>query len=111
GPHAHHVLVLPDARVLTLDLGTDELHVHERRADGLLRRVSTRSLPAGTGPRDLQVLPSGRIALLGEWSCELLILDPQTLDVQQALAIPGATPGADQASALGLSDDGRFLYA
>lgn len=113
GPHAHHVYVLPDGRVLTLDLGADRLHVHERAADGLLSRVDSLALPAGTGPRDLHALPSGELALLGEWSCEVLVLDPagREFEVVQILALPGATPGDDQAAALGVSADGRFLYA
>lgn len=113
GPHAHHVHVLPDGRVLTLDLGADSLHVHARTGDGLLERVDSLALPAGTGPRDLHALPSGELALLGEWSCELLVLDPagHEFEIVQILALPGATPGDDQAAALGVSDDGRFLYA
>jgi 6-phosphogluconolactonase (cycloisomerase 2 family) len=113
GPHAHHVHVLPDGRVLTLDLGADRLHVHERGADGLLTRVDSLALPAGTGPRDLHALPSGELALLGEWSCEVLVLDPagREFEIMQILTLPGATPGQDQAAALGVSVDGRFLYA
>lgn len=113
GPHAHHVHVLPDGRVLTLDLGADRMHVHARTDDGLLDRVDSLALPAGTGPRDLHALPSGELALLGEWSCELLVLDPagHEFEIVQILALPGATPGDDQAAALGVSDDGRFLYA
>jgi 6-phosphogluconolactonase (cycloisomerase 2 family) len=113
GPHAHHVHVLPDGRVLTLDLGADRLHVHERGADGLLSRVDSLALPAGTGPRDLHALPSGELALLGEWSCEVLVLDPagREFEIMQILTLPGATPGQDQAAALGVSVDGRFLYA
>ncbi|AYF98943.1 lactonase family protein [Protaetiibacter intestinalis] len=113
GPHAHHVHVLPDGRVLTLDLGADRLHVHRRTEDGLLERIDSLPLPEGTGPRDLLALPSGELALLGEWSCELLILDPAGVEFEivQILALPGATPGADQAAALGLSADGRHLYA
>ena len=103
GPHAHHVLVLADGRVLTLDLGADRLHVHRRTADGLLERTESIPLPEGTGPRDLLALPSGELALLGEWSCELVILDPagSEFEVVQILALPGATPGSDQAAALG----------
>ncbi|HET8895856.1 MAG TPA: beta-propeller fold lactonase family protein, partial [Protaetiibacter sp.] len=110
GPHAHHVHVLPDGRVLTLDLGADRLHVHERGADGLLTRVDSLALPAGTGPRDLHALPSGELVLLGEWSCEVLVLDPagREFEIVQILALPGATPGEDQAAALGVSADGRF---
>jgi 6-phosphogluconolactonase (cycloisomerase 2 family) len=113
GPHAHHVHVLPDGRVLTLDLGADRLHVHERDADGLLTRVDFLALPPGTGPRDLHALPSGELALLGEWSCEVLVLDPagREFEIVQILSLPGATPGEDQAAALGVSADGRFLYA
>lgn len=113
GPHAHHVHVLPDGRVLTLDLGADRLHVHRRGADGLLERTDSIPLPEGTGPRDLLALPSGELALLGEWSCELLILDPagSEFEIMQILPLPGATPGEDQAAALGLSIDGRHLFA
>ncbi len=113
GPHAHHVHVLPDGRVLTLDLGADRLHVHARTDAGLLERVDSLAVPPGTGPRDLHALPSGELALLGEWSCELLVLDPagHEFEIVQILALPGATPGRDQAAALAVGDDGRFLYA
>ncbi len=113
GPHAHHVHVLPDGRVLTLDLGADRIHVHRRTADGLLERVDSIPLPEGTGPRDLLALPSGELASLGEWSCELLILDPAgaEFEIMQILPLPGATPGSDQAAALGLSADGRHVFA
>jgi len=113
GPHAHHVHVLPDGRVLTLDLGADRIHVHRRTIDGLLERVDSIPLPEGTGPRDLLALPSGELALLGEWSCELLILDPAgaEFEIVQILALPGATQGQDQAAALGLSADGRHVFA
>jgi 6-phosphogluconolactonase (cycloisomerase 2 family) len=107
------VHVLPDGRVLTLDLGADRLHVHERGTGGSHTRVDSLALPAGTGPRDLHALPSGELALLGEWSCEVLVLDPagREFEIMQILTLPGATPGQDQAAALGVSVDGRFLYA
>lgn len=111
GPHAHHVLVVGD-RVLTLDLGTDLVYVHHV-VDGVLVRDHVLPVPPGTSPRDLLVLPDGRIALLGEWSCELLLLEPMgdTFEVVQIVALPGATQGSDQASGLGLSADGRFVVA
>jgi 6-phosphogluconolactonase (cycloisomerase 2 family) len=112
GPHAHTVHPLADGRVLSVDLGADRLHVH-RWIDGLLDRIDSVALPAGTGPRDLIELPGGELGLLGELSCELLLLEPvgDAYEVVQILALPGATPGADLASALGLSPDGRHLYA
>jgi 6-phosphogluconolactonase len=111
GPHAHHVLV-HEGRVLTLDLGADLLHVHHWHGTELVR-IDSVPLPPGTGPRDLLALPDGRIALLGEWSCELLLLEPMgdTFEVVQIVSLPGATQGTDQASALALSSDGRFVVA
>ena len=113
GPHAHNVHVLPDGRVLTLDLGADLVHVHTRDAGGLLVRTGAVELPAGTGPRDVHPLPSGALALLGEWGCEVLVLEPvdDGFEIVQRVALPGATRAQDQAAALGVSADGRFLYA
>jgi 6-phosphogluconolactonase (cycloisomerase 2 family) len=112
GPHAHTVHPLADGRVLSVDLGADRLHVHEWQGE-LLVRIDTVALPPGTGPRDLLMLPGGALALLGEWSCELLMLEPvgDAFEVGQILTLPGATVGTDQAAALALSDDGRHLYA
>lgn len=112
GPHAHHVLALPDGRILTLDLGTDRMYIHRTEGSALVR-VDELPFPPGTGPRDLLALPDGRIAVLGEWSCELLLLEPMghTFEIVQIEALPGATPGDDQAAALGLSADGRFVFA
>ncbi|TXK17372.1 beta-propeller fold lactonase family protein [Homoserinibacter sp. GY 40078] len=113
GPHAHHVHVLPDGRVLTLDLGADRLHIHHRDASGELERVDSIAVPAGTGPRDLARLPGGELALLGEWSCEVLVLEPagESFEIVQILALPGAVAGEDQAAALAISNDGRVLFA
>lgn len=112
GPHAHHVLPLADGRVLTLDLGTDRVYLHHWSGERLIR-YDELALPPGTGPRDLLPLPDGRIALLGEWSCELMLLEPagESFEIVQILALPGATAGSDQASGLGLSTDGRFVFA
>lgn len=112
GPHAHHVLPLADGRVLTLDLGTDRVYLH-RWSGARLIRYDELALPPGTGPRDLLTLPDGRIALLGEWSCELLLLEPagESFEIVQILGLPGATAGADQASGLSISTDGRFIFA
>lgn len=112
GPHAHHVLRLADGRVLTLDLGTDLMHLHHVEG-GALVRYDELAFPPGTGPRDLLVLPDGRLAVVGEWSCELLLLEPMgtTFEIVQILPLPGATPVDDQAAALGLSADGRFVFA
>lgn len=114
GPHAHHVLPLPDGRVLTLDLGADRIHVH-RWIDGTLTRTSSVGLPPGTTPRDLLPLPDGRILLLGEWSCELVLLAEQHdgFGIVQRVAIPGTefSDAPSQASGLGIAPDGRTIVA
>ncbi|MDQ7992863.1 MAG: beta-propeller fold lactonase family protein [Propionicimonas sp.] len=110
GPHAHHVLPLPDGRVLTTDLGADQVHLH-RRDDRGLARIGSISLPAGTGPRDLLALPGGEIAVLAEWGATVHLLVPEagTFVVGSATVLPDAV-GA-QPAGLVCSADGRQLYA
>ena len=111
GPHAHHVLALPDGRVLSADLGADRVFVHEWAGAGLVRTGEV-EVPPGTGPRDLCVLPDGGVAVLGEWSSSVLMLRPrgQAFDVVHEVAL-WAGDSACQAAALAVSDDGRHLYA
>lgn len=86
GPHAHWILPLPDGRVLSTDLGADRIYVHHWRS-GELVRVGMVRLAAGTGPRDLHLLPvtdkdattSGadwRVAVVGEWANTVTLLGP-----------------------------------
>ncbi|WP_300766364.1 beta-propeller fold lactonase family protein [uncultured Bifidobacterium sp.] len=88
GPHAHWVLPLPDGRVLTTDLGADRIHVHRWR-DGILVREASLVLPPGTGPRDMHLLPLAdggwRVAVVGEWGCDVTILDMSCVDGAPAL--------------------------
>lgn len=111
GPHAHHVLVLEDGRTLSADLGTDQIHL-QRWAGGRLVRTGSVGLPAGTGPRDLLLLPDGAVAVLGEWGCSILLLQPdrEGFTVVAETRLPDAREG-DQAAGLARSADGRNLYA
>ena len=95
GPHAHWILQLPDDRVLSTDLGADRIYVHHWRS-GELVRVGMVQLAAGTGPRDLHLLPvtdedattSGadwRVAVVGEWANTVTLLGP----------VPGISNKAD----------------
>lgn len=121
GPHAHHVLPLPDGSVLTADLGADAVHRHRVEVAGgavRLEREGTIALPPGTGPRDLLALPDGRVAVLGEWACDVHLLSAEG-DVVARAVLPDAErpagddgePRSSQAAALALSADGRFLVA
>ena len=95
GPHAHWILQLPNGRVLSTDLGADRIYVHHWRS-GELVRVGMVRLAAGTGPRDLHLLPvtdkdattSGtdwRVAVVGEWANTVTLLGP----------VPGISNKAD----------------
>ena len=105
GPHAHGSLRLPDGRILSADLGADRLHVHSL-GDGVLTRLSSIEVPAGTGPRDLVLLPTGEVLVLGELSGDVLVLSPE-LELTASTPIPGYESG-DHAA--GLSVHGDIVY-
>jgi 6-phosphogluconolactonase (cycloisomerase 2 family) len=106
-PHAHGTLVVGDT-VLSADLGSDQLHVH-RRVDGELTRVSSASMPPGTGPRDFVVAPDGRIFVLGELSGAILEIDENGRILRSGQAVASPVAG-DHLAALAIDADGRFLY-
>ena len=110
GPHAHDALRVDATTVLTTDLGTDRVHIHTLGADRLTRTGSL-DLPAGTGPRDLLLHPSGVVWVLGEISNEIIVLtrDGDTFAITGIVALPGATAG-DHSAAMAPSADGRFVY-
>jgi 6-phosphogluconolactonase (cycloisomerase 2 family) len=106
GPHAHSTLV--GRTVLSADLGSDEVHVHTLEG-GVLERVGTSRVPAGTGPRDLALL-GGRIILLGELSGELFALDDSGAIMATGALVTDWVPG-DHAAALAVDGSARFLYS
>ncbi|MET4581602.1 6-phosphogluconolactonase [Conyzicola nivalis] len=111
GPHAHATFALDGTTILSADLGSDRVHVHEL-ANGHLTRTASLDLPPGTGPRDFLRLPSGLLLVLGELSLEVLVLrwNDGELSIVGGAALAGAEPG-DHASALSLGPGGRFAYA
>jgi len=108
GAHAHATFALDESTILSADLGTDEIHVHEL-AHGLLSRTRSVRLPAGTGPRDFLRHPSGLVLVLGELGLTITALDDD-LNIVAAVDLAGGEPG-DHAAALSTSADGRFVYA
>jgi 6-phosphogluconolactonase len=110
GPHAHGALQTDADTVLSADLGTDRVYIHRVDAAGLTRTGEV-ALPAGTGPRDLVLRPSGDVWVLGELSAEVLVLRRQgaTFVVVARVPLAGAEPG-DHASGLALRADGRALF-
>jgi 6-phosphogluconolactonase (cycloisomerase 2 family) len=110
GPHAHDVLQVDATTVLTTDLGTDHVYIHTL-ADGTLTRTGSVAVPAGSGPRDLVLHPSGAVWVLAELSGELIVLEPSAegYELAGSVPLPGAEEG-DHASAVAPSADGRFVY-
>lgn len=92
--HLHASAVRVDDRAVALDLGSDTVHL----LDESRRPEVAVALPAGTGPRDLRLLPDGRMLVLGELGNVLLVLSADGGLLGEA-AIPGAEPG-DHAAAL-----------
>lgn len=109
--HAHCALAVDDRIVLTADLGADVIRVHSSD-DGVLTRMSDVALPAGCGPRDLALHPSGRVIVLAELSCEIFVLDRvgDTFTVAEHLPLAGRESG-DQASGIVWDDNGRFAWS
>ncbi|MEZ0166680.1 lactonase family protein [Kineococcus sp. LSe6-4] len=97
--HPHSVTVLPGGRVAVLDLGTDEVRVHDVTAGGLSAEpVQVVSLAPGSGPRHGVVVPGpagDRFVVAGELDATVtsltvrdgLLADPV---VHPALAVPVA---------------------
>ncbi|BDI23025.1 beta-propeller fold lactonase family protein [Herbiconiux sp. L3-i23] len=116
GPHAHSTLRV-DGLVLSADLGSDDVHVHEVRSDGMLDRVDSLRLPAGTGPRDLIRHPSGAVWVLGEHGKTVTVLVPIARGFRLGETVPLAPHAqlgdvaADQAAALSVSADGTRAFA
>ncbi len=126
GPHpdqgnarAHAVLVLRDGgsndAVITLDLGTDQALIHrwehgEHKPSGLIR-VGEHTFPAGTGPRDIALHPSGRLVVLGELdgTVHLLDWDGEQLSPVASVPLDGFGPRT-HAAAIVFSPDARFGY-
>ncbi|RZU63841.1 6-phosphogluconolactonase (cycloisomerase 2 family) [Microterricola gilva] len=81
---AHAALALPDGRIATTDLGHDLLRVWSVVPNGgaegaerfELRLDQELALPAGSGPRLLDLHPSGHIYIITEYSIEIAVVAP-----------------------------------
>lgn len=109
GPHAHASLLVDASTALTTDLGADLVHVHAVRGT-VLERTASVALPAGTGPRDLALHPSGAILVLGELDGSLHALRRagEQLAVEASASLPGFAAGS-HAAAIAMRSD--LIYA
>lgn len=115
-PHVHYTAHTPDGKfVIVADLGTDELVTYKIDNDRLTR-TNTFDVKAGSGPRHVTFHPNGKIAyLLTELSSEVIVLNYNSEDgtfteKQTILAIPENFNQTNDASAIHISSDGKFLY-
>ncbi|MFC4121477.1 lactonase family protein [Nonomuraea zeae] len=124
GPHPHHVTVDPSGRfALVADFGADRVFAYrfDRRT-----RVLSAGGPAGprfyaaspgSGPRRLLFHPNGRtLYLLNELTADLQVLgwSPRTGELTPGQSVSTDSPeytGTKSAAELGMSRDGRFVYA
>ncbi len=115
GPHPdqgssrqHAAFVTDDDVLVSLDLGTDQLHLH-RIVHGVVSRYDSFDLPKGTGPRDIARHPSGLIVVLGELDATMHLLEwSDGFTHLASVQLPQVE--REHAAALAFSADGRFAY-
>lgn len=115
--HVHYTGFTPDGKhVVAVDLGTDELVTYKGK-DNKLTRVATLQVKQGSGPRHIVFHPNGNTAyLLTELSSEVIVLmyDAETgtfTEKQYIRTVPDNFTDKNDASAIRISADGKFVYA
>ena len=115
-PHVHYTAHTPDGKyVVVADLGTDTLVTYQIN-DNELVKVNTLHVKAGSGPRHIAFHPNGRVAyLLTELTTEVVVLDYNAeqgsfTEKQYIRAIPEDFTETNDASAIHISSDGKFVY-
>ena len=113
--HIHYSGLLPDNRLIVLDLGTDEAIIFDISATGkLLNLVNVYKFPNGFGPRHLCIAHDNcHIFVLGELSSEVAVLRyaKGSLILEQLVStVPGNYLEYNGGGAIILSADKKFLY-
>lgn len=115
--HAHWVQWSPEGdRLFIVDLGHDEVRVHDVGADGSIGAARTAfRTPAKSGPRHLAFHPDGQLAfLLTEYANTLTSLRRRadgTLDeIQTVSTLPAGHAGTSYGAHIQLSADGSTVY-
>lgn len=115
--HAHFAGFSPCKKFAFLcDLGGDKVHTLKFQ-DGKFKQVARLEVEAGSGPRHIVFHPTADMAyLISELSSEVAVLNYDkaqgTFEVVQYIkAIPENFTETNDASAIEISADGRFLYS
>jgi 6-phosphogluconolactonase len=114
--HVHYAGHTPDGKyVVVADLGTDELVTYQVNGNKL-EHVQTLHVKPGSGPRHIVFHPNGKTAyLMTELSSEVMVLDYDAAQghftVKQTIrALPDHFTGTNDASAIHITTDGKFVY-
>lgn len=115
--HVHQTILTPDKRLVSCDLGMDQVDTYDVSADGQLTHVATFATPAGFGPRHMVFHPTQSIAyLLGELGSAVIVLNYDATKgsfspLMETSLIPDDWTAFNGSAAIRISHDGRFLYA
>lgn len=114
--HLHYVDLTPDNRIVSCDLGTDEVTVYDVIGEGKLNIVTIYRAEKGMGARHLTFHPNGKIAYLaGELNSTVEVLSyneekGRFARIQTISTLPETHEGFNGVAAIRLSSDGKFLY-
>ncbi|MDD4295371.1 MAG: lactonase family protein [Ruminiclostridium sp.] len=113
---AHFILQISGTKyVLVTDLGTDRVYVYILERGNLIPHSFLKTV-SGSGPRNLEVHPSGStIYLVNELNntVNVLYFNKETGElnsIQQLTTLPYDYKGASYSSAIHISKNGHFLY-
>ena len=118
--HAHCLLEMPDGRLVTSDLGTDEVAFHSFDAvAGTISHapVETVALPPGSGPRHVAWSRDGSfLYVVNELASTIAVLAraDASSPFQLAQTVSSLSQGAarpNRAAGIAITPDQRFLYA
>ncbi|MGX6961937.1 lactonase family protein [Vagococcus xieshaowenii] len=116
-PHAHYADLTPDNRLVSCDLGTDDVHVYDINDEGKLTEASVFRTTPGAGPRHIVFHPTLDLAyIIGELNNTITVVDYQRTDgsmteLQTISTLPENNTTQSSGGAIRISSDGRFLYA
>jgi 6-phosphogluconolactonase len=118
--HAHCLVEMPDGRLVTADLGTDEVAFYRYDSSaGVMSEapVEVVAMPPGSGPRHLVCSEDGcRIYVLNEMVQTVALLvrggQDEAFGVAQIIStLPEGAETGGTSAGIALSADGRFLFA
>ncbi|MDR0847001.1 MAG: lactonase family protein [Lactobacillales bacterium] len=110
---AHFVAPTPDGRLITCDLGSDQVHLYDLDEDNVATEIEVLNTLPGCGPRQITFAPDGsKFYLLGELDATVSVVSYPEMRI---LSVTPTLPAdfdilKNSGAAIKVSDDGRFVY-